>query len=602
MGRLDLITLLVVRDLRRRPAQALLLLLAIGAATTTLTLGLALNGVTGQHYAATRAATRGPDVVASTLSDSGSQTVPLAGLQALTRAHGVVAHSGPYPVTFTSLRVNGTPENASVMVEGRDQAAAPVDQPQLTAGSWIGPGEAVVERTFAGNLGIRVGDRITLDDKSFRVAGIAVTAAAPPPPGICYLFGCGRQLQPLGRVNPGLVWLTQADARGLATSAEPLSYLLNLKLAPGAETGMFASCPNNEAVNPQAPSRYDWQCLQAMDDGQVKTEQEALVTASWLLGLLAVGSVTVLVGGRMVEQVRRAGLLKAAGGTPEMVAGVLLAEHLAVGAAAAGLGLLAGHFAAPLVTGPGGALLGTPITPPVTALMAALAIVVALAIAGAATFLPAVRAARASTAAMLADAARTPSRSPLLIKISAKLPVPLLLGLRLAARRPRRTVLGVTSVFVAVSGVVAALYTQASLDRFGGGSAVNGPLDQVLLVVSVALVVLAAVNAILIGWTTALDARLSSAIARALGATPEQISTGIATAQLLPALAGALAGVPGGAALFNVLSSAGSVAPPGWWLVVTVSAAAAAVAALTYIPCRLAARADVAPLLAADGV
>jgi hypothetical protein len=116
--------------------------------------------------------------------------VPLAGLQALTRAHGVVAHSGPYPVT--SLRLNGRPENASVMVEGRGQAAASVDQPQLTAGSWIGPGEAVVERTFAGNLGIRVGDRITLDDKSFRVAGIAVTAAAPPPPGICYLFGCGR--------------------------------------------------------------------------------------------------------------------------------------------------------------------------------------------------------------------------------------------------------------------------------------------------------------------------------------------------------------------------------------------------------------------------
>jgi hypothetical protein len=107
----------------------LLLLLAIGAATTTLTLGLALNGVTGQHYAATRAATRGPDVVASTLSDPGSQRVPLAGLQALTRTRGVAAHSGPYPVTFTSLRLDGRPENASVMVEGRDQAAAPVDQP-----------------------------------------------------------------------------------------------------------------------------------------------------------------------------------------------------------------------------------------------------------------------------------------------------------------------------------------------------------------------------------------------------------------------------------------------------------------------------------------
>lgn len=43
----------------------MLLLIAIAAATTTLTLGLALNGVTSQPYQQTRAATAGPDVVAS---------------------------------------------------------------------------------------------------------------------------------------------------------------------------------------------------------------------------------------------------------------------------------------------------------------------------------------------------------------------------------------------------------------------------------------------------------------------------------------------------------------------------------------------------------
>jgi putative ABC transport system permease protein len=231
-----------------------LLLLAIGAATTTLTLGLALNGVTSQHYAATRAATRGPDVVASTLIDSpGSQHTALAKIKALTRAPGVTAHSGPYPVTFTSLAVNGHPENASVMVEGRAAAPAAVDRPQVTAGSWIRPGEAVVERTFAGILGIRVGDRITLDGRSFRVAGIAVTAAIPPLPGICYIFGCGMQLRPFGMKNPGLVWRPESDARALATSAEPLSYLLNLKLAPGAETGMFATSCDNDDVNSPAP-------------------------------------------------------------------------------------------------------------------------------------------------------------------------------------------------------------------------------------------------------------------------------------------------------------------------------------------------------------
>lgn len=119
--------------------------------------------------------------------------------------------------------------------------------------------------------------------------------------------------------------------------------------------------------------------------------------------------------------------------------------------------------------------------------------------------------------------------------------------------------------------------------------------------VTVALVVLAAVNAILIGWATALDARPASAVARALGTAPGQISAGIAAAQLLPTMVGALLGVPGGAAFFGILSSAGSVTPPGWWLLVTVFGTAAAVALLTYIPSRLVARAGVVPILQAEG-
>jgi putative ABC transport system permease protein len=37
----------------------------------------------------------------------------------------------------------------------------------------------VVERSFADVLGVRAGDRITLDGRPFLVAGIAVTAALP---------------------------------------------------------------------------------------------------------------------------------------------------------------------------------------------------------------------------------------------------------------------------------------------------------------------------------------------------------------------------------------------------------------------------------------
>ena len=45
MGRLLLVCRLAVKDLRHRPAQALLLLLAIAAGAATLTLGLSLHGM-----------------------------------------------------------------------------------------------------------------------------------------------------------------------------------------------------------------------------------------------------------------------------------------------------------------------------------------------------------------------------------------------------------------------------------------------------------------------------------------------------------------------------------------------------------------------------
>jgi putative ABC transport system permease protein len=64
MGRLLLIGRLAARDLRRRRTEAILLLLVFTAATTTLALGLVLNGVTSnQPYLQTRNATAGPDVV-----------------------------------------------------------------------------------------------------------------------------------------------------------------------------------------------------------------------------------------------------------------------------------------------------------------------------------------------------------------------------------------------------------------------------------------------------------------------------------------------------------------------------------------------------------
>ena len=199
MSRLRLVGRLVARDLRRRPGQAVLMLLAVTAATATLTLGLVLHGVTSQPYQQTRAATRGPDELAYLGSPlaapgpraTGSALQKLVRAQAgdLARAPGVTGASGPYPLAGALVRANGLVAGAEA--EGRDVAPASVDQPKLTAGSWVRPGGVVLERAFAAGLGAGVGDRITLNGRVFGVAGIAVTAASPPYPNLCYYASGG---------------------------------------------------------------------------------------------------------------------------------------------------------------------------------------------------------------------------------------------------------------------------------------------------------------------------------------------------------------------------------------------------------------------------
>jgi len=614
VGRVLLVCRLATRDLLRRPAAAILMLVAIVAATTTLTLGLALHGTTSRPYDTTRAATGGPDIVAqatpfwpkaTTPGSRGTLPADLAGLRALTHAAGVTASSGPYPYTFASMTAGR--RTVLIMVEGRDQAPAAVDHPDVTAGHWtIRPGEVVVERTFADALGLQVGDRVILNGRSFLVAGIAVTAAIPPFPSLCW-FGC--YLGPgLPDTDPGLIWATEATARVLADPSgyEPLSYLLNLKLANPAAATAFADAYNQASTALNAPYLVSWQGISTQDSLLVFNEQRILTTASWLLGLLAVASVAVLVGGRMAEQTRRVGLLKAVGSTPKLAAAVLLAEHLAVALVAATIGLLAGWLVAPLLASPGAGLVGAPGTPPVTWPTVGLVVAVALGVAVLATFIPAVRAARMSTVAALADAVPPPKRRGPLIVLSSHLPVPLLLGLRLMARRPRRALLSVASTAVTATGIVAVLVVHASIDHgFGSSSVLDNPQDnrlsQVMLVLSVALVLLAAVNAVLITWAAVLDARHASALARALGATPQQVTAGLSAVQVLPAAVGALLGIPGGWELVEAVKGSGSLTvPPAWWLIAAVLGTIAAVAVITAGPAWLGASRPAAEILQSE--
>lgn len=318
MGRLWLIARLALRDLRHRPVQAILLLLAITAATATLTLGLALNGVTSSPYLRTQAATNGADVTAYVFHSgtNGTRPADLAALAPLASAAGVTAVGGPFPVAFATLRAHG--HAVPVQAQGRGPAPAAVDQPLVTQGTWVRTGGVVLERTFAQALGVGVGGTVTLDGRPFRVAGLAITAAVPEYPGVCYYLTCNSPIGQAEESGMGLVWVTAAGARSLATPASPLSYVLNLRLHDPATATAFASAHGPVAAtgpeSPSGPALLTWQQIQYADNDLVSVAQQVLAPGSWIAIALAVASVAVLAGGRMTQQSRRVGRLKAAGG------------------------------------------------------------------------------------------------------------------------------------------------------------------------------------------------------------------------------------------------------------------------------------------------
>jgi len=595
-----LVTMLAAADIRRRPAQAALLLIALAAAATTLTMALALAATSNSPWDRTQAATQGPDVVGSTALYADPRGRPQqagrAALAGLTRAAGVVAAAGPFQTDVLpgGLSVRGI--RVTVEVEGRPDAPAAVNRPAVTAGQWVRPGGVVIEQSFAQALGVRPGDRITLSGRPFTVTGLAVSTVRAPYPQFMI----------------GQAWVTEAAAARLAGTGAGVLDVIDLRLANPAAAAAFA---RRYCAGPAVTCRT-WQQNRNTATG-MGTTHAALLTGAWGLGMLSAACVTVLVGGRLASQGRRAGLLKAVGATPRLVTAVLLAEHVVIAVLAAAAGLLLGWRTAPLLTSMGAGLLGTVAAPPVTLGTGAAVMAFTVAVAGSATVPPAIRGARRSTLRALAITTRPPRRAPWLLRLSAHLPVALLLGVRMASRRPGRTLLAAASLTVTTAMVVAALALQLNLDISAGqarqlGTLVPGvtnPADAQLgdvgFVLAVVLVVLAAVNTIMISWAASLDTRRITALARALGASSRQVAIGLGAAQGIPALVAVIAGVPAGIGVYRLAASAAGVTaaqvlPSPLVLVAVAACVLAGVGLLAAGPARLAARRPVAEALRAE--
>ncbi|MEV6160236.1 FtsX-like permease family protein [Nonomuraea sp. NPDC052129] len=594
MGSIVLVVRLVLADVRRHKVQAAMLLLAVTVATATMALGLSLSGVSDALYEQTRAATAGPDVVALSGDAGPAETAALA---SLADAPEVVAHHGPYRIVYANLTTRDS-TTSPVVVHGFAETPGPVDRPLVTSGHWVRSGGTVLERGFATALGVGVGDRVTIAGRSYPVLGIAVTAATS-------IYPWAAQIGPGGGPSDasGLAWMTRSDARALAASHDlSVTTAVDLKLRDPAATEAFIDAHSDTTVR---VNFHSWQFKETQDLVILRNSQPILVVGSWLLSFLAITGVAALAAGRAVEQTRRAGLLKAVGATPGLIATVLLTEYLALALIGDTLGLVIARLTAPAIASPTASRIGDVGGPDGATVVTATVLAVAVAVLS--TLRPTLRAMRTATVTALTATARQPRRRPWLTALSALLPTPLLLGLRLTARRPGRAILQACSTATTVIAIVALLTIYAQPERGYGldGSSVlpnlRGEHDRrLMLAVTILLIALAVVNTLTFTWTTAIEARANMAIARTLGATPGQITAGLSTAQLLPSLPGAVIGIPLGIGLLSLFTARNAVEPPSSWLLGAALATLLATAALTALPARLAARRPVARALSAE--
>ncbi|MEV4111599.1 FtsX-like permease family protein [Nonomuraea sp. NPDC049695] len=594
MGSIVLVVRLVLADVRRHTAQAAMLLLAVTVATATMALGLSLRGVSDALYEQTRAATAGPDVVALS---GGTDPAVTSALASLAKEPEVIAHHGPYRIVYAVLTTRDS-TSSPVVVQGFGETPGAVNRPLLTSGQWVRSGGTVLERGFATALNVNVGDRVTIAGRSYPVVGIAVTAATS-------IYPWAEQIGPGGGPSDysGLAWMTRSDARALASSQKlPATMAVDLKLRDPATAQAFLDAHRIPTLR---ANFHTWQFTAEQDMVILRDTQPILVVGSWLLSFLAITGVAALAAGRAVEQTRRAGLLKAVGATPGLIAAVLLTEYLALALAGDALGLVIAHLTVPAIASPTASRIGDAVG--LSGATVAAATVLAVAVAVLSTLRPTLRAMRTATVTALTTTAHRPRHRPWLTALSALLPTPLLLGLRLTARRPGRAVLQACSTATTVIAIVALLTLYAQPERgygLDGSSALpnlRGEHDRrLMLAVTILLIALAVVNTITFTWTTAMEARANMAVARTLGATPGQITAGLSTAQLLPSLPGAIIGVPLGNGLLSLFAARNAAEPPSSWMLGAVLATLLVTAALTALPARLAARRPVAQTLSAE--
>lgn len=560
---MGLIVRLAWRNLRRRPAQAALLLLMLCLSTTMVSLGLAINetghepfnrlhnSINGFHVKAYAAYHTSAELVLPRLPvpDPANAARADRQLAELAAQPGVAAVGGPWSFLFAEGQVGGVA--LPIWVQVRDPQPSAVGQPLVTSGQWLDDSDGVVvlEDGLASLLKVAPGDEVTLAGQGLRVRGLAMTTSVRRYPG----------------EFPATIWTNRATAAQLrAAGAVPLGAGVELRLARPEDAAAFVAA--RAPTYPETGSLTTWERARSKANGMEPYTLVLGIIATLLAGL-TVATAAVLVAGRMAAQGRQIGALKAIGVTPRQALGVVTVEYLAIAVIAAAIGIVLGTVLSPLIGRDSPILYGAPAAPPITWPRAAIAIALALAVVVVGSLQPALRGVRQSTVRALASGARPPKRSSRAARFAATvgIPLPVVLGLRSAMRRPGRTLANATGLALSVAMVIAGLGTSKATQAFLHSQSIDEEdalvraanatlIDHVLGIFFVGaglLLALAALNAMIVAIFAARDNARNHAILRAVGATPRQTVVSFVVAQLGAGLLGCAAGIVLGVLLYN---------------------------------------------------
>jgi putative ABC transport system permease protein len=608
MRSLRLAVRLGLGNLRRRPAQGLLLLLALTIATGVLGLAASLHGSADAPWDRVWRATKGFHVSLNVYHppDEPGDRAFVRELRRraarLATAPGVVGAGGPWTHLYGSIAVPGGEEDLTA--ELRDPGPYQVDQPLVTSGRWLGQGGGVVlESGLAATLHAGPGDTVTIQGRRFPVRGVASTVS--------------RGRFPLSR--PAQVWVAPETARRLRDlGMTEEGFELQLRLAdPDDAAGFVAAHRSLEASDPSSaviPYLETWRQRRAESHADIDILAGTLFAAGGLIAILTVATAAVLIAGRMATQVRQVGTLKAVGVTPRQIVLVLLVEHLAIAAGATVIGLGVGRLLAPRVAETSVTVLGRPEPPPLTWGRVAIVAAVACTVVLLGTIRPALRGIRQSTLRSLASGPRPPRRPGRLGRLAAGLglPLPAVLGVRSGWRRPGRLLVNAAGLLLGVAMIVVALALRDSLrllslrpaepGHAASDAAVAVLYDQIRAVIfatAALLLALATINAIIVAMFAARDAARNHAVLRAVGATPRQTVTALVVSQLGACAIAVALGIPLGLGLWRLMEGGdlpeAGVSTPS--LVLLAAAVPVTFAAIVSVPARLLARQPVAPRL-----